>query len=210
VLDPLAQIGENATQLMAALPPHSHHRMPLLNQLGRNIPSTTAAPLLHAGASTIREAKRKDYSGSDLLHDKYARDMKRQKTDPARKEEAQAFIKVACPTKSGEKSPTLHQYTTNKLLYDSYCNFTPRPYSFRTLWTLKKAMRVRYAGRYLGQFDCSKCVTLKKLQYLPEDQLTGEQAEELRKCRLHKQTSFLSPSTSQRCGVSSARVSCWC
>jgi len=34
-------------------------------------------------------------------------------------------------------------------------------------------MRVRYAGRYLGQFDCSKCVTLKKLQYLPEGQLTG-------------------------------------
>jgi len=196
VLDPLAQIGENATQLMAALPPHSHHRMPLLAQLGRNIPSTTAASLLHAGASTIREAKRKDYSGSDLLHDKYAREVKRQKTELGRAKELRDFIDTACPTKSGEKSPTHHQYTTNALLYQAYCSFTANPMSFHTFWLIKKRMRVHYAGRYLGHFDCSRCITLKKLQHLPEAVLlTGEQAEELRKCRLHERTSFRSAST---------------
>ncbi len=31
-VDPLAQIGQNACDLMAALPIHSHHRQPLLQQ----------------------------------------------------------------------------------------------------------------------------------------------------------------------------------
>lgn len=134
--------------------------------------------------------------------------MKRQKTDPARKEEAQAFIKVACPTKSGEKSPTLHQYTTNKLLYDSYCNFTPQPYSFRTLWTLKKATGQLTLRQVLQLLQCDALAAVKLAQVTAS--IAHSHAEELRKCRLHKQTSFLSPSTSQRCGVSSARVSCWC
>ena len=56
-IDPLAQLGENATLLMASLPPHSHHRAPLLSILSHNIPSTTAAPLLHASDSYIRNVK---------------------------------------------------------------------------------------------------------------------------------------------------------
>ncbi len=40
--DPLAQIGENATQLMASLPTHSHHRAPLLKALSQHLPSSTS------------------------------------------------------------------------------------------------------------------------------------------------------------------------
>lgn len=54
-LDPLAQIGQNACQLMNALPVHSHHRAPLLSALSQHIPSSTAATLLHAASSTIRK-----------------------------------------------------------------------------------------------------------------------------------------------------------
>jgi len=71
VLDPLAQIGENATQLMAALPPHSHHRAPLLHALSDGLPSSAVAPLLHASPSYIRDCKRKNYDSSDLFTQKY-------------------------------------------------------------------------------------------------------------------------------------------
>ena len=86
-LDPLAQIGENACQLMATLPTHSHHRAPLLSALSQHIPSSTAATLLHAASSTIRNAKRKDYSDSDLLQQKYPTGVKRQKLAPERVEQ---------------------------------------------------------------------------------------------------------------------------
>jgi len=52
---------------MASLPVHSHHRAPLLKALSQHLPSSTAATLLHAAPSTIRNAKRKDYSMSDLV-----------------------------------------------------------------------------------------------------------------------------------------------
>lgn len=64
-VDTLTQIGQNASQLMASLPAHSHHRAPLLHHLSQGIPSTVAASLLHAAPSTIRNAKRKDYSMAD-------------------------------------------------------------------------------------------------------------------------------------------------
>jgi hypothetical protein len=208
--DPLAQIGENATQLMAALPVHSHHRAPLLNALSRHLPSTTAASLLHAAPSTIRNAKRKDYSGSDLLQDKYARGVKRQKTAPARLEQLYDFLAAACPTKSGERSVTFHQYTTDASLYAAYCQFTPRPLSFHTFYDKKRWLRVRRAGRYLGHFDCSRCVSYNKLQHKPEAQLSAEEALELRRCAAHRTTVFPNACTTSRCGVSSSRVSCSC
>ena len=63
-IDPRLQLAENASQLMASLPIHSHHRAPLLSALSRDIPSSAAAPLLHASPSYIRDCKRKDVSGS--------------------------------------------------------------------------------------------------------------------------------------------------
>ena len=198
VLDPLAQIGENATQLLAALPPHSHHRSPLLNQLSQHIPSSTAATLLHAAPSTVRNAKRKDSSGSDLLTEKYARNVKRQKIESARVEELCDFVATACPTKSGERSVTYHQFTTDALLYSAYREFTPRPVSFNTFRRVKQFMRVRRASRYLGQFDCSKCVTYNKLQHKPSVLMTAEEEHDLRRCLKHRKTLFRNASTISR------------
>jgi len=65
---------------MADLPVHSHNRAPLLKALSQHIPSATAATLLHAASSTIRNAKRKNYSMSDLLQQKYPTNVKRQIT----------------------------------------------------------------------------------------------------------------------------------
>jgi len=194
-LDPLAQIGQNACQLMNALPVHSHHRAPLLSALSQHIPSSTAATLLHAASSTIRNAKRKDYSDSDLLQQKYPEGVKRQKLAPEREEQLCDFIAAACPTKSGDKCATLHQYTTDDSLYSAYCQSTSTPVSFNTFWKIKKWMRVRRAGRYLGQFDCSKCCMFNKLQHKAEADLTGEEAHEMRKCIRHRETRFPSSGT---------------
>jgi hypothetical protein len=183
---------------MAALPPHSHHRAPLLNQLSQHIPSSTAATLLHAAPSTVRNAKRKDSSGSDLLTEKYARDGKRQKTHPETKAELTSFIDAACPTKSGERHNTHHQFTTDALLYSAYRQFTPRPVSFHTFRRVKQFMRVRRAGRYLGQFDCSKCVTYNKLQHKPLAQMTAEEEHDLRRCLKHRKILFRNASTISR------------
>ncbi len=186
-VDPLAQMGENASQLMAALPIHSHHRAPLLSILSTNIPSTIASSLLHSSASYIRNAKKRD---TDLIQAKYSAGVKRQKTAPERQEQLCEFIATACPTKSGERSVTHHQHTTDSSLYTAYCQSTPTPFSFHTFYLVKKWMRVRRSGRYLGQFDCSRCIAFFKLQHKPETQRTGEEAEELRHCTRHRETVF--------------------
>jgi hypothetical protein len=210
VLDPLSQIGQNASQLMAALPVHSHHRAPLLAALSQHIPCATAATLLHSAASTIRNAKRKDHSSSDLMQQSYAHGVKRPKIAAQRINDLCDFVAAACPTKSGECSITHHQFTTDASLYSAYCRSTPSPVSFSCFYKIKRWMRVRRAGRYLGQFDCSKCVMLNKLQHKQEAELTGEEAHNLRDCQLHQQTKNCSVSTTSRCGPLSSRVSCWC
>lgn len=121
--------------------------------------------------------------------------MKRQKLAPQREEELCDFVAAACPTKSGERSVTYHQYTTDDSLYSAYCQSTPTPVSFHTFWRVKRWMRVRRAGRYLGQFDCSKCITYNKLQHKAVTELTGEEAHEMRRCQLHINTNFFSAST---------------
>jgi len=195
---------------MASLPTHSHHRAPLLHALGHHLPSSTAATLLHAAPSTVRNAKRKDYSGSDLLQQKYASGVKRQKTAPARLEQLCDFVAAACPTKSGERSVSYHQYTTDASLYAAYRTSAADPVSYNTFRRVKQWMRVRRAGRYLGQFDCSKCITFNKLQHRPEAELTGEEAQEMRKCQQHRMTKNSNASSISRCGLSFSRISCSC
>ncbi len=252
-IDPLAQIGENATQLMASLPTHSHHRAPLLQALSQHLPSTVAAPLLHSTPSYIRVVKsiagvkRKFFSDSDLVQQKYAVGVKRQRLQPERVEQLCDFVAATCPTKSGERSVTYHQYTTDDSLYSAYCQSASAPVSFNTFYRIKKWMRVRRAGKYLvsvaqhsfivvskknivilvskqiielflfirlvdwqGQFDCSKCITFNKLQHKAEADLTGEEAQEMRRCTQHRTTKNFNASTISRCGLSSNRVSCSC
>ena len=206
-IDPLAQIGENATRLMATLPTHSHHRAPLLKALSQHLPSTTAAKLLHAAPSTVRNAKRKD-ENSDLTQQTYPAGVKRQRMDPKRKADLCEFLIEACPTKSGDKAETHHQYITDQVLYNAYCKFTPKPVSFNTFHRVKQWMRVRRAGRYLGQFDCSRCILYNKLQHKPAASLTPEEAHNLRDCQLHLRTKNCRGRAISACVPNSKRVSC--
>jgi hypothetical protein len=134
---------------MAALPTHSHHRAPLVHFLSKGLDSTTAASLLHCSASYVRQAKRKDWSDSDLLQDKYARDVKRQKTDPAVLTELCDFLAASCPTKSGERSITYRQYVSDDALYQAYSTTALSPLSLHTFSDIKQWMRVKHAGKYL-------------------------------------------------------------
>ena len=132
---------------------------------------------------------------TDLVQQKYPTGVKRQKMDPKRVDELHDFFDVACPTKSGDRSETHHQYITDDVLYDAYRRFTPNPVSFHTFWKVKQWMRVRRAGRYLGQFDCSKCVLFNKLQHKSEAELTPDEAYEMRGCVQHRKSRFFRAST---------------
>ncbi len=119
-IDPRLQLAENASQLMASLPTHSHHRAPLLNILSGNIPSSAAAALLHSSASYIRDCKRKDPSSSDLLTQKYSSGVKRQRLSDDTLGRVFSFIVSACPTPSGSKSLTFKQFVNDDELYAAY------------------------------------------------------------------------------------------
>jgi len=120
--------------------------------------------------------------------------VKRQKLSSERRAELTDFLDVACPTKSGERHHTHHQFTTNQLLYDSYRRFTATLISFHSFLLFKRLMRVRRAGRYLGQFDCSKCVTYNKLQHKLLAEMTAEEEHDLRRCLQHREILFRSTS----------------
>ena len=68
----------------------------------------------------------------------------------------------------------------------------------------------RRAGRYLRHFDCSKCITFSKLQHKPVTELTGEEAQEMRRCQQHRITKNFNASSISRCGLVSSLVSCSC
>jgi hypothetical protein len=175
---------------MSDLPQYSHHRAPLLHYLTRNIPSITAAALFHTSASYVRQCKRKDYSDSDLLQDRYARDVKRQKTQPAVLTELCEFLAASCPTNSGDRSVTYHQYVSDDALYQAYSTTCFPAVSFHTFSNIKQWMRVKHAGKYLGQFDCSKCLRLKQLPALIAA-ATEEKEKlelELQRCNRHEET----------------------
>ncbi len=119
-IDPRLQLAENASSLMASLPTHSHHRAPLLSLLSRDISSSAAAPLLHASPSYIRDCKRKEYSGSDLLQQKYPAGVKRQRLSDDTLGRVFTFLVGACPTPSGSKRLTFKQYVKDDDLYEAY------------------------------------------------------------------------------------------
>lgn len=174
MLDPLAQIGHNATQLLASLPEHSHFRAPLLSVLSRGLSSSAAASLLHASASYIRRLRQEDHSGHALLQQRYKSGVRRRKVDPARWQLLGQFLESACPPKSGSRAVTFRQFTTDDSLYHAYRSSVPRPLSFNSFILAKKWLRVRKAGRYLGQFDCSRCILYRKLHFKAVEDLTPE------------------------------------
>ena len=80
--------------------------------------------------------------------------MKRQKLHPDVWKELLEFLVGACPTKSGEKSVTFHQYHTDDFLFNAYKETVTTPVSFNTFLKLKEWLRVRKVKTYWGMFDC--------------------------------------------------------
>ena len=151
---------------MLKLPVHSHHRASLVHHLSCDLPSTTAAKILHTTASYVRQCKRKSYDDSDLVQEKYPHGMKRQKLHEGRVVEVIDFLQGACPTKSGSRHVTYYQYTTDDALYQAYRTTTQQPVSLNTFHKLKGFLRVRKKKKYLGMFDCRHCYRRTQLPSL--------------------------------------------
>lgn len=181
---------------MAALPPHSHHRAPLVHHLSKGLISTAAAAILHTSPSYIRQCKRKDYSGSDLLQEKYAHGVKRKRLSDETVLEVFRFLTAACPTKSGDRCLTFHQHLNDDALYQAYTATVSSPVSFHTFYRLKQWLRIRRSGQYFGQFDCYLCLRMKQIPVLMAQPSSNadtlqELSTELQQCTHHHEQTFL-------------------
>ena len=178
---------------MRRLPVHSHHRAPLIHHLSRDLPSTTAARLLHTTPSYVRQCKRKSYDDADLLQEKYSHDVKRRKLHEGRVAEVMDFLTTACPTKSGSRHVTYHQYISDDGLYEGYRQTTQQPVSLNTFHKLKGFLRVRKKKKYLGMFDCRMCYRRTQLPSLIQQAQQSHQPYsaivklqlELERCNAH-------------------------
>jgi hypothetical protein len=163
----LETIGSNAISLMQSLPVHSHHRAPLLHHLAQGLTSSQASEYLISSASYIRECKRKNQEDSDLLTDKYAADVKRQKLPAEVILHVINYIKDNCPTKSGAPRVEYRQYVNDAELYQGYVA-TKRAgidiVCFNTFVKYKQQLNVKRVRSYWGQFDCAKCLAFRKLK----------------------------------------------
>jgi hypothetical protein len=139
------------------------------------------------------------------MQDKYARDVKRQKTDPSILTALCDFLAASCPTKSGDRSVTFHQYVSDDALYQAYATTCFPAVSFSTFYNIKQWMRVRHAGKYFGQFDCANCRRLNQLKQ--KQPLTMEEGQELQRCEHHHQLVFPSAISTSSSGLLSNRVS---
>ena len=186
---------KNVNSLMKQLPIHSHHRAPLIHFLSKDLNSATAANILHTSPSYIRQCKRKDYDDADLFQDRYARDIKRQKSHPGVLTELIEYITAACPVKSGSRSQTHYQYITDDSLYQGYLMTVSTPMSFNTFMKIKSWLKVKHTGKYFGMFDCYYCFRLKQLPSLIQSAScysTRLKCElELSECQLHQELHFI-------------------
>jgi hypothetical protein len=188
------QVTRNATSLLLSLPPHSHHRAALLHQLSQGLTSHVAAAVFGASASYIRACKRKTYDDADLVKEKYAHGVKRQKLEDGTVNQLFHCLTDNCPTRSGSKQPTLYQYVTDGVLFQTYLQATISkddhpPVSFSTFLKLKHWMRVRKVHQYFGHFDCRKCVRSKQL--LPQIKVILAERNPIKMAALEKELTTL-------------------
>ena len=179
------------------LPAYSHHRGALLRSLSKDLTSKQAANLFGSSSSHIRNAKRKARGSDDLLTEKYPHGVKRKKLSDDTVRAVFDFIVAACPTKSGERSLTFHQYVTDDALYQAYVALTPvgqKTVCFNTFHSLKRWLRVRRSGAYFGQFDCYICLRLKQIPLLiarsQDNEEKSELGQEMQKCQRHRELTF--------------------
>ena len=169
----------------------------LVHYLSKDLDTATAAKLLHCSETEVRACRKTDYSDSDLLQDKYARDVTRQKTDPSVLTELMEFLAAACPTKSGSRHLTFYQYITDQSLYEAYVLHSKAPVSFNTFMKIKQWLRVRHKRKYLGMFDCPHCFRLGQMPALKTAaasdvaEFAKLQLEEW-DCKKHQETRFSS------------------
>jgi hypothetical protein len=186
-LSPLETIGSNAVSLVQSLPVHSHHRAPLLHHLAQGLTSTQASEYLISSASYIRQCKRKNPDESDLLRDKYAHDVKRQKWPAEAILHLINYLKDNCPTKSGSPRVELRQYVNDAQLYQGYVASKREGIDIVCLNTFikyKHELGVKRVKSYWGQFDCAQCLALRKLK--PE-WMSIHDEEKLNQLRLQQQ-----------------------
>lgn len=111
--------------------------------------------------------KRKNYEDSELFTQKYSRDVKRQKLNDETINYLMNWLVENCPAKSGSDRVVYIQYKNDSLLYDDYYHSTHPPevtiVHFNTFIKYKKWLRVRRINEYFGQFDCQKCIQLKRM-----------------------------------------------
>ena len=144
----------------------------------------------------------------------YARGVKRRKLHEGRVTEVFDFLTSACPTKSGSRHVTYHQYIGDDGLYEGYRQTTQQPISFNTFHKLKGFLRVRKKKKYLGMFDCRKCYRREQLPSLIQQAHQSHQPYssilhlqlELGRCNYHQELSFPSAVSTRSRGLSSSRV----
>jgi hypothetical protein len=187
----LETIGSNAVSLLQSLPVHSHHRAPLLHHLAQGLTSTQASEYLISSASYIRECKRKNQDESDLLNEKYSSDVKRQKLPAEVILHLLNYIKDNCPTKSGSPRVELRQYVNDAELYQGYVASKREGIDIVCLNTFiqyKHELGVKRVKSYWGQFDCAKCLALRKMK--PEWMKINNETE-LNQLRLQQKKGLL-------------------
>jgi hypothetical protein len=133
---------------------------------------------------------------------RYAHNVKRQKLSDGRIAEVIDFLTAACPTKSGSRHVTYHQYLTDDALYQGYLSYTQQPVCFNTFLRLKNFLRVRKKKKYFGMFDCRDCYRRTQLPSLIQQARQSNQPYEniakleleLVRCNQHHELSFPTPS----------------
>jgi hypothetical protein len=137
--------------------------------------------------------------------------VKRAKLHEGRVAELMLYLTSACPTKSGSKHVTYHQYIDDEALYHGYRNITQQPVCFNTFMKLKEFLRVRHMGKYLGMFDCYACYRRTQLPSLIEKETTHVERVklqlELDACNKHHELDFHSAISTSPHGVCFDRVS---
>lgn len=141
---------------------------------------------------------------------RYARDVKRAKLHEGRVAELIDYLVTACPTKSGSKHVTYHQYVTDDALYQGYRGITQQPVCFNTFMKLKSFLRVRHMKKYFGMFDCRACYRRTQLPTLIQQATTySERIKlelELDTCNQHHELSLSNAVNTPFSGLSSSRV----
>lgn len=164
---------------MSSLPKQSAMRSELLPHLALDINTTHAAAHLTTTAATINKSRKRKPNHA-YLQLRYPLNVKRKKVRDDELEAIKAFIRDACPTKSGSTNKN-YLWTTKDSLYHAYAASTPQPRTYCVFMEVFKSMHVGIKGCSWGAFDCPLCAQLKDAHVIrqPNDVLRLQMHSEL-------------------------------